>query len=140
MITKNKNNKNILWLTWKDKKHPQAGGAEIVNEELVKRLVKEGCKVKLIVGGWSGCLEQEFIDGYEINRLGGRWTSYYYAFRYYKENLVGWADLVIDEINTVPFSAKFYVKEKNILFTHQLWKETWFYQMFFPWICIGYII
>jgi len=135
-----KNKKKILWLTWKDKKHPQAGGAEIVNEELAKRLIKDGYEVKFIVGGWPGSVAQEIINGYEVIRLGGRWTSYWYAYRYYKKNLKGWADLVIDEINTVPFFAKFYVKEKNILFIHQLCKEIWFYQMFFPLNWIGYII
>ena len=27
----------ILWFTWKDRKNPASGGAEIVNEELAKR-------------------------------------------------------------------------------------------------------
>lgn len=134
------NKKKILWFTWKDKKHPQAGGAEIVNEELAKRLIKDGYEVKFIVGGWPGSVAQEIINGYEVIRLGGRWTSYWYAYRYYKKHLKGWADLVIDEINTVPFFAKFYVKEKNILFIHQLCREIWFYQMFFPLNWIGYII
>ena len=35
----------ILWLTWKDRKNPLAGGAEVVNEELAKRLVKDGHEV-----------------------------------------------------------------------------------------------
>lgn len=132
--------KRILWLTWKDKKHPQAGGAEIVNEELAKRLVDDGYEVKFIVGGWSGAVQKESIDGYEVIRLGGRWTSYVKAYFYYKKYLQGWADLVIDEINTIPFFAKFYVKERNILFIHQLCREIWFYQMFFPLNFIGYFI
>jgi len=132
--------KRILWLTWKDKKHPQAGGAEIVNEELAKRLVDDGYEVKFIVGGWSGAVQKESIDGYEVIRLGGRWTSYVKAFIYYKKYLQGWADLVIDEINTIPFFAKLYVKERNILFIHQLCRQIWFYQMFFPLNFIGYLI
>ena len=35
----------ILWLTWKDKKNPLAGGAEVVNEELAKRLIADGNEV-----------------------------------------------------------------------------------------------
>jgi glycosyltransferase involved in cell wall biosynthesis len=132
--------KKILWFTWKDKKNPLAGGAEIVNEELAKRLVQNGYEVKLIVGGYQDSTPKEIIDGYEIIRVGGRWTVYWQAYQYYKKNLQGWADLVIDEINTVPFFAKFYVKEKNILFIHQLCREIWFYQMFFPLKWIGYII
>ena len=132
--------KKILWFTWKDKKNPLAGGAEIVNEELAKRLVQNGYEVKLIVGGYQDSSPKEIIDGYEVIRVGGRWTVYLQAFLYYKKHLQGWADLVIDEINTIPFFSKFYVKEKNILFIHQLCREIWFYQMFFPLNWIGYII
>jgi hypothetical protein len=32
----------ILWFTWKDNNHPDAGGAEVVLNELSKRLVAEG--------------------------------------------------------------------------------------------------
>jgi glycosyltransferase involved in cell wall biosynthesis len=131
---------NLLWLTWKDKKHPLAGGAELVNEELTKRLVKDGHKVIFIVGGFPGGKSEEKADGYKIIRLGNKWTVYWQAYRYYKKNLVGWADLVIDEVNTIPFFAKFYVKEKNILFIHQLCREIWFYQMSFPLSLIGYLL
>jgi glycosyltransferase involved in cell wall biosynthesis len=132
--------KKILWFTWKDKKNPLAGGAEIVNEELAKRLAQNGYEVKLIVGGYQDSTPKEIIDGYEVIRIGGRWTVYWQAYQYYKKNLQGWADLVIDEINTIPFFSKFYVKEKNILFIHQLCREIWFYQMFFPLNWIGYIV
>jgi len=130
----------ILWLTWKDRKNPLAGGAEVVNEELAKRLAQDGHEVIFLVGGFEGALKEEIIDGYKIIRLGNRWSVYWWVYRYYKKNLIGWADLVIDEINTIPFFAKFYVKEKNILFVHMLCRKIWFYQMFFPLNLIGYIL
>lgn len=130
----------ILWFTWKDMKNPLAGGAEVVNEELAKRLAHEGHEVLFVVGGFDGCESTEERDGFKIIRVGGRWTVYWHAYKYYKKNLVGWADLVIDEVNTIPFFAKFYVEEKNILFIHQLCRQIWFYQMFFPLNMIGYIL
>ncbi|MFA5155470.1 MAG: glycosyltransferase family 4 protein [Patescibacteria group bacterium] len=129
----------ILWLTWKDKKHPQAGGAETVNEELAKRLAVDGHEVIFLVGGFSGGVREETRDGFKVIRLGNRWTVYWQAYWYYKKNLKGWADLVIDEVNTIPFLAKFYVKEKNIIFIHQLCREIWFYQLWFPLSLIGYL-
>jgi len=130
----------ILWLTWKDKKNPLAGGAEVVNEELAKRLIADGNEVIFLVGGFQNCQKEEIIDGYKIIRLGNKWSIYWQVYKYYKKNLVGWADLIIDEVNTIPFFAKFYVKEKSILFVHQLCREIWFYQMFFPLNLIGYIL
>lgn len=131
---------NILWLCNKDRNHPRAGGAELVNEELAKRLVKDGHGVIFLVAGFENCQKEEIIDGYKVIRLGNRWSVYWQAYRYYKNNLIGWADLVIDEVNTIPFFAKFYVKEKNILFIHMLCREIWFYEMFFPLNLIGYIL
>lgn len=122
----------ILWFTWKDRKNPLAGGAELVNEELAKRLAKDGHEVVFLVAGFPGGTLEEKIHGYKIIRLGNRWSVYWLAYRYYKKNLAGWADLVIDEINTIPFFAKFYVRERNVLFVHMLCREIWFYEMFPP--------
>jgi glycosyltransferase involved in cell wall biosynthesis len=138
----------ILWCTWKDRKHPASGGAEVVNEEIAKRLVRDGHEVIFLVGGFKGkgehgdevCLPEETIDGYKVVRLGNRWSVYWKAYRYYKKNLRGWADLVIDEVNTMPFFCKFYVREKNILFVHQLCREIWFYEMAFPLNVLGYAL
>jgi len=130
----------ILWFTWKDLKNPLAGGAEVVNEELCKRLVQDKNEVIIVTAGFDGAINEEVIDGYKVVRVGTRWSVYWYAFKYYKEHLVGWADLVIDEMNTMPFFCKYYVKEKNIMFVHQLCRQIWFYQM--PWLIawIGYLV
>jgi glycosyltransferase involved in cell wall biosynthesis len=130
----------ILWLTWKDKANPQAGGAEVVNEELAKRLVQDGHEVLFVVAGFPRSVSREKRDGFEIVRLGNRWSVYWHAYRYYKKNLQTWPDLVIDEVNTMPFFAKFYVKQRNILFFHMLCREIWFYEMPFPFSLIGYLL
>jgi glycosyltransferase involved in cell wall biosynthesis len=129
----------ILWFAWKDKKNPYAGGAEVVSSELAKRLVNDGHEVTFIVRGHVGEKDEEMIDGYRVIRLGNWKSVYWKAYQYYKKNLVGWADLVIDEVNTIPFFCKFYVKEKNILFFHQLCRKIWFYEMRFPMNLVGYL-
>jgi glycosyltransferase involved in cell wall biosynthesis len=111
-----------------------------VNEELAKRLVRNGHEVMILTSAFDGADTTEMIDGYKVIRIGNKWTVYYKAYTYYKKHLIGWADIVIDEINTVPFFAKFYVRENNILFIHQLCREIWFYQMIFPLDIFGYIL
>jgi glycosyltransferase involved in cell wall biosynthesis len=131
---------NIIWMTWKDKSHPQAGGAEILNEALAERLVSDGHSVRLLVGSYRGAKKAQFIKGYEVIRLGNRWSVYYHVWRYYKKhNLDSWADIVIDEVNTVPFFAKFYTKKTTYLFVHMLCRKIWFYEMPFPLSLIGYL-
>lgn len=129
----------VLWFTWKDLKNPASGGAEVVNEELCKRLTQDGHEVIIITAGFKNLVEEEIVNGYKIIRVGNKWSVYWQAYKYYKKNLQGWADLVIDEMNTIPFFCKYYVKEKNIMFVHQLCRQIWFYQMLFPFSLIGYV-
>lgn len=109
-----------------------------MNEELAKRLVLDGHEVTLLVGGYEGGALDEMIDSYRVIRVGTRYSVYWHAYKYYKSHLRGWADIVIEEVNTVPFFTKFYCKEKSILFFHQLAREIWFYEMTFPLNYIGY--
>lgn len=131
----------LLWMTWKDCKNPLSGGAEVVNEELARRLAADGHEVILLVSGFPGAAPEETINGYKVIRVGtNRYLAYILAWRYYRRHLRGWADLVIDEMNTMPFFAKFYVKEPNIMLAYQLCREIWFYQ--FPPVLshIGYMV
>lgn len=130
----------ILIFNWKDCKNPLAGGAEVVTEELLKRLVKNGYQITLLTSRFKGCKSKEIINGYKVIRVGNKWTVYWQAYRYYKKYLKGEFDLVIDEVNTIPFFAKFYVKEKNITLIYQLCRIIWFYQMFFPLSLFGYLL
>lgn len=130
----------LLWFTWKDLSHPQAGGAERVNEEIAKRLARDGHEVIMLVASFPDAEEEEIRDGYKIIRLGNRYTVYWHVYRHYKNYLQGWADLVIDEMNTVPFFCKYYVRERNILLSYQLCREIWFYQMFFPLSLMGFVL
>lgn len=130
----------ILWFTWKDIHHPLAGGAELVNDELAKRLVADGNQVTMIVGGFAGAEQKQTINGYKVIRLGNRYSLFILAPIYYLKNLRGWADLVVEEVNTMPFFTKFYAFEPRILFFHQLCREIWFYQMPPVLSSIGYVV
>jgi glycosyltransferase involved in cell wall biosynthesis len=131
---------NIVWLTWKDLKNPLAGGAEVVNEALAKRLVREGHNVTLLVGGAKGLASYETVDGYNVARVGNRFTAYWKAYRYYKKNFEAGADLVIEEINTIPFFSRFYVNTRSVLLVYQLARKVWFTEIFFPLNIVGYLI
>jgi glycosyltransferase involved in cell wall biosynthesis len=75
--------------------------------------------------------------------MGNRFTVYYEAYKYYKNNLKNKVDfdLIVEEVNTIPFFSKFYAKpKKHYLFFHQLAREIWFYQMMFPISLIGYLL
>ncbi len=130
----------ILWLTWKDIQHPLAGGAEVVASELGKRLVAAGHELIFVTGGFANC-QSDIIhpDGYRIIRTGNRYTVYPLAFRTIRDfGLDTWADLVVEEVNTMPFLSHWYLKQRRVLFVHMLTRKIWFHEMFFPLNVIGY--
>jgi glycosyltransferase involved in cell wall biosynthesis len=130
----------ILWFSWKDLNNPAAGGAEVVSHELAKRLAAAGHEVRLLTAGWSGAALDARRDGYRIIRVGGRYTSYFQAWLYYRRHLRGWPQLVIDECNTMPFFAGWYARgARTTLLFHMLCRQIWFYQFPQPLSTIGYL-
>ncbi|EHR78585.1 glycosyl transferase [Thermococcus litoralis DSM 5473] len=130
----------VLWLNWKDIKHPEAGGAEVYTHEIAKRLVKKGHEITLFTSHFDGAKKKEEIDGIEVIR-GGKIvgvfnTVYSHAKRFYKENKNDF-DIVIDEINTRPFLTPKYVDKPIIALIHQLAVEFWDYKTLFPINFIG---
>lgn len=129
----------IIWFAWKDREHPDSGGAEVVTDELARRLVQDGHHVTLLTAGFPGATPEAQRHGYHIIRVGGRYTSYLEAWLYYRKHLRGQADLVVDECNTMPFFAAWYSGTRTVLFFHMLCREIWFYQFPFPLSLIGYL-
>jgi glycosyltransferase involved in cell wall biosynthesis len=129
----------VLWLSWKDRHHPQSGGAETVSGEIMDRLVRDGHEVKMITARYKNSKDHEIVNGVEVFRTGNRYTVYLKAKNFYKtKQLKDWPDIVIDEMNTIPFGSAYYVNAKNILLCYQLAREVWLYQTMFPLSIIGY--
>lgn len=129
----------IIWLTWKDRRHPLAGGAETVSGEIMDRLARDGHEVKVITARYDGSSSKEDVNGITIFRVGNRYSVYLKARNLYKKEFDNWADIVVDEMNTLPFGSGFYNKTRNIILCYQLAREVWFYQMMFPLSLLGYL-
>jgi glycosyltransferase involved in cell wall biosynthesis len=135
----------ILILNWKDIKNPQYGGAEILTHEMAKRFVKEGHKVIMFVSDFKNARSRETIDGVKIIRSGKpdlrtlNDSVHYKAFKYYRKELRGKIDVIIDEVHGMPFFAKLYAKEKVIALVCEVADDIWFRMFSFPWSLIGWI-
>lgn len=123
---------NILAFNWRDIKHPQAGGAEIVLYEQAKRWVKKGYKVTLFCGAFDGCKEKEVIDGIEIIRKGGKYSVYLHAFWQYVTKFRGKYDVVIDVENGIPFFSPLFSFKPKILVMHHVHKDVFAKELKFP--------
>ena len=130
---------NILWLSWRDIKNPKSGGAEKVAFEVTKRLARDKIEVIVFTSSFKNCLLRENINGVTIIRKGSSLTCRLHAFAYYLANKDNF-DLVVDEINTLPFFSHLYAGKKSIAMIHQIAHEYWFNQISFPLSILGYIL
>ena len=106
-----------------------AGGAEVYTHEVAKRLAAAGHEVVLVASRAPGLPAEEEIDGYRVIRRGGKYTVYWRARRlYYELRRKSWRpDVVIDEINTLPFLTPLYAEEPVVVLIHQLCRDCWRY-------------
>ncbi len=120
-------------MSWKDKFHPESGGAEQVTDVLLSGFVARGHVVTLISSRFTGSREKEITsNGYTIHRIGGRYSIYYKAWLLYFKKYKN-SDFIIEEINAVPFFAPFILyRKKTLVFIHHVTRKIWFYQMIFP--------
>lgn len=117
----------ILAINWQDITHPQGGGAEVHFHEIFKRLVARGCEVTLLASKFPGAKDEEIIDGIKIVRRGSRSTFNFFVPGFYKklakENKY---DIVIDDINKIPFYTPRYVKEPLLAISHHFFGDSIF--------------
>lgn len=132
---------NILWFSWKDIHHPDAGGAELITHDLMRRLAAENHRVTLITARYGDAAERDNIDGVTIRRTGNRLTHYAHAAHLFVMEFRKQADIVIEVVNTVPYFISFLPgAPRVVLFYPQLAREIWFHQMRLPWSALGYAI
>ena len=122
----------ILALNWNDLQNPYAGGAEVHLEELLRRLVRRGYDVTLFCSGWEGCRSEEIIEGVRIIRRGNRYSfnlvAPFHLRKLVRENHY---DLLIEDINKVPFYTPLYLKLKTLVVIPHLFATTVFQEINF---------
>ncbi|HKR82020.1 MAG TPA: glycosyltransferase family 4 protein [Candidatus Saccharimonadales bacterium] len=132
---------NILWITWKDTGHPEAGGAEVVCYEICKRLVAEGHSVTLLTTDYAGAASQRPLDGVQVLRIGSsRYLHPYQALAYYIRRLRNKYDVVVEEVNggAPYFSVFFGRKSPRYMLYHQLARTNWLHEIPAPFSYVGF--
>ncbi|HVU59688.1 MAG TPA: glycosyltransferase family 4 protein [Candidatus Saccharimonadales bacterium] len=133
----------ILWITWKDYGHPEAGGAEVVARELTARLCADGHAVTMLTCGYPGAPAQGQLGGVRVIRVGSsRYLHPFQAFGYYVRHLRGRFDIVIEEVNGAApyFCVLFEHRARRFLLYHQLGRKNWLYEVPAPFGRLGYHI
>lgn len=117
---------NILIFSWRDPKHPLAGGAEQVIHEHAKGWIRMGHTVTLFSSKFPKSKKKEMIDGVKIFRGGYQYLGVQVAafFFYFKKR--GEYDFVIDCFHGLPFFTPLYVRKPKIAVIQETAREVWF--------------
>jgi len=111
-----------------------------VTHEIARHWVEWGHLVTLFCASYPGALPDETIDGVRMIRRGHQHTVHWEAYRYYRTHFRGHCDVIIDEVNTIPFFAPLYAHEPVIMYSNQLARAVWRYEAPFPLSAAGYIV
>ncbi|UCD93762.1 MAG: glycosyltransferase family 4 protein [Candidatus Zixiibacteriota bacterium] len=122
----------ILALNWQDLTNPMAGGAEVHLEELLRRIAGRGHEITLFCSGYADSLPEEEIEGLRIIRRGSRynfnWIAPFALRKLVKQNNF---DVLIEDINKIPFYTPLYLKLPTLVVVPHLFSTTVFKEINF---------
>jgi len=117
----------ILIFNWQDLTHPLSGGAEVHLHSIFSRIARRGHEVTLFCSSYPGAQREQVVDGIRIIRRGGRQffnlrVPLAYLLRFRREHY----DVVIDDLNKIPFFTPLYVREPLVGIVHHLFGRSIF--------------
>jgi glycosyltransferase involved in cell wall biosynthesis len=124
---------NVLAFNWRDIENTEAGGAEVHLHEILRWLVKQGHAVTLLASTFEGCRADTEIDGIRVLRR-GKWYNANFALplAYLRELRGEKFDVVLEDINKIPFYTPCFVKSPVLAIIPHLFGTTVFSEASFP--------
>lgn len=118
----------VLVINWQDLKHPLAGGAEVHLHEVFSRIVGKGHHVTLLCSGYEGAPGNEVIDGMQVVRYSNRSLFNYAVPKAYRQLRHSGFDVVVEDLNKIPFFTPLFVREPLLGICHHLFRTSVFHQ------------
>ena len=122
---------NILVVNWQDRSNPLSGGAEVHFHEIFSRVARRGHRVTLCCSSFPGAPLRETIDGIDVIRSGRRELfNFVFPFAYISRFRRESYDVVVEDLNKVPFFSPLYVRRPlagigHHLFGKSVFREAW---------------
>ena len=120
----------VLIASWRCPENPRAGGAEHLTLRIAAGLVRRGHDVTWFAAGCVGLPGEVVIDGVRIVRRARQGSVHaYFAIWLKRVDLQhNHFDVIVDQVNTIPFLAHWHTNLPTVAFFHQLAREVWFYE------------
>jgi glycosyltransferase involved in cell wall biosynthesis len=108
----------VLFLTWRDLAHPQAGGSEVLVDRLACGLLERGHEPAVLCGGPVAPRPYPVLDA------GGTYSQYLRAPFAYRRHFSD-ADLVVDVENGIPFFSPLWRRKPVLCLVHHVHEDQW---------------
>jgi glycosyltransferase involved in cell wall biosynthesis len=117
----------ILVFNWQDITNPLAGGAEVHLQNIFSRIVRRGHEVTLFCSSYPGARREEVLDGIRVIRRGGRQLfNFCVPIGYLRRLRHDQYDIVVDDLNKIPFFTPLFVHEPLVGIAHHLFGRSIF--------------
>jgi glycosyltransferase involved in cell wall biosynthesis len=118
---------NLIAFNWRDPHHPQAGGAELHLYEILRRAARDGDRVTWLSERFVGGAPEEEFEGIRVFRSGSWYNAHVKLAALFRRRFRGERfDLVIEDINKVPFFTPCYVRAPVLAVVPHLFGTTAF--------------
>jgi len=123
----------VLVINWRDIRNPEAGGAEVHLHEIFRRIAAAGHEVALLAHEWRGAPPEETIDGIRVYRRGRR-NTFNFGVPFALRGPLDPArfDVVVDDLNKIPFYTPAYVRRPLLVVVHHFFGESIFHEAPLP--------
>jgi len=118
----------ILVINWQDKSNPFAGGAETHLHEIFSRIARRGHRVVLLACAYPGAQAEQLLDdGIYVVRRGSRALFNFVVPSTYRQLRRRFEpDIVVDDLNKIPFWTPLYVREPLLCIAHHFFGRSIF--------------
>jgi glycosyltransferase involved in cell wall biosynthesis len=122
--------RRIVFLVWRDTRHPEGGGSELFVERVAEWLAGQGHDVTIACAAHGNAPQDEVVAGVRFRRRGGRLTVYPHGLAFLLSRFGRRADIVIDVQNGVPFFSPLVRRHGIVALVHHVHREQW--QIIYP--------
>ena len=119
----------VLYLSWRDRDNPEAGGSETFVERTAEVLTGQGHDVTLFTSRFPGAAGEARHGRVRVLRRGNRFTTYLAGLVHTARHREDY-DIVIDVQNGVPFWSPLAARVPVVNVVHHVHRDQW--HTFFP--------
>ena len=114
----------VLYLSWRDRENPEAGGAETFTERTSEVLTQQGHEVTIFTASYPGASPRTRHGDVDVVRRGSKFSVYLHGLWHVLRHSRDY-DVVLDVQNGVPFWSPLVSRVPVINIVHHVHRDQW---------------